>query len=105
MTRPNVSPHTPAPTRYAMDPTLTVDTFIAEVPIDPHPIDSFVYLREQLARAAVYVRWRLFLQSTPERAVTGIPDKRRAFVVTPLEVPKRWPVPDCWLCGGREGRN
>ena len=58
------------------DPTLTVDTFIAEVPIDAHR-SILVYLRQHGGRE--FVRWRIFHRH--RKHGTWYPDKRRAFVV------------------------
>jgi hypothetical protein len=65
-------PHKPP----ANDPTLTLDTFIAEVPMDAHR-SILVYLRQHGGR--VYVRWRVFHRH--RKHGKWYPDKRRAFVV------------------------
>jgi hypothetical protein len=53
-----------------------VDTFIAEVPIDPHR-SILVYLRQHAGRQ--YVRWRVFHRH--RKHGKWYPDKRRAFVI------------------------
>lgn len=60
----------------AGDVTLTVDTFMAEVPLDPRR-SVLVYLRRHGGRE--FVRWRVFHR----HSVGGnwYPDRRRAFVV------------------------
>jgi hypothetical protein len=58
------------------DATLTVDTFIAEVPIDTHR-SILVYHREHGGRQ--YIRWRVFHRH--RKHGNWYPDKRRAFVV------------------------
>ena len=67
-----IPPHKPP----ANDVTLTVDTFIAEVPMDAHRA-ILVYLREHGGRQ--YVRWRVFHRH--RKHGRWYPDKRRAFVV------------------------
>ena len=68
----------PSPDQPKIDPTLTVDTFIAEVPIDPHR-SILVYLRQHGGRQ--YVRRRIFHRHRKD--AHWYPDKRRAFVVLP----------------------
>ena len=58
------------------DPTLTVDTFIGEVPVDAHRA-VLVFLREHGGKR--YVRWRMFHKHRQNQY--WYPDKRRAFVV------------------------
>jgi hypothetical protein len=60
----------------AADVTLTVDTFIAEVPIDPGRC-ILVYLRQHGGRQ--FVRWRVFHKHG--KGGNWYPDKRRWFVV------------------------
>ncbi|MGH7176763.1 MAG: hypothetical protein ACREJC_05225 [Tepidisphaeraceae bacterium] len=67
-------PSTNAPD--APDPTLILDTFIAEVPIDEHRV-ILVYLRRHGGRD--FVRWRVFHRH--RKFGNWYPDKRRAFVV------------------------
>lgn len=68
----------------ANDATLTVDTFIGEVPIDPRRC-ILVYLRKHGGRQ--FIRWRVFHLRTPGCWYPGgqrgcwYPDKRRAFVI------------------------
>jgi hypothetical protein len=71
-TYPPIPPAKPPPS----DPTLTVDTFIAEVSIDSHR-SILVYLREHGGRQ--YVRWRVFHRH--RRHGNWYPDKHRSFVV------------------------
>jgi hypothetical protein len=66
----------PSQGQNKIDPTLTIDTFIAEVPIDPHR-SILVYLRQHGGRQ--YVRWRVFHRH--RKHAHWYPDKRRAFVV------------------------
>ncbi|HEX8522419.1 MAG TPA: hypothetical protein VF669_09195 [Tepidisphaeraceae bacterium] len=66
-----LNPSAPKP-----DPTLTVDTFIAEVPLEPHR-SILVYLREHGGRQ--YVRWRVFHRH--RKSGLWYPDKRRSFVI------------------------
>jgi hypothetical protein len=61
------------------DPRYTIDTFIAEVPLDPNRA-ILVYMREHGGRR--YIRWRVFHRHRKGR--NWYPDKRRAFVV-PVE--------------------
>lgn len=61
----------------AGDVTLTVDTFIAEVPVDPQRC-ILVYLRQHGGRQ--YVRWRVFHKHG--QGGNWYPDKRRAFVLS-----------------------
>jgi hypothetical protein len=58
---------------------LTIDTFIAEVPLDENRC-ILVYRRQHGGR--LYVRWRVFHRHRKSRK--WYPDKRRAFVV-PLD--------------------
>src|SRR5215213_11291188 len=66
----------PSHEKEKIDPTLTLDTFIAEVPVDPRR-SILVYLRQHGGRQ--YVRWRVFHRH--RKHGTWYPDKRRAFVV------------------------
>jgi hypothetical protein len=56
--------------------TLTVDTFIAEVPIDPERT-ILVYLRQHGGRS--FVRWRVFHKHRKHGG--WYPDWRRAFII------------------------
>lgn len=66
----------------AADVTLTVDTFIAEVPIEASR-SILVYLRRHGGRE--YVRWRVFHKHA--KGGNWYPDRRRAFVI-PLAIAK-----------------
>jgi len=58
------------------DATYTVDTFIAEVSLDPHR-SILVYRRQHAGRT--FIRWRVFHRH--RRWGTWYPDKRRSFVI------------------------
>ena len=81
---------------HKKDATLTVDTFMAEVPIDAHR-SILVYLREHGGRQ--YIRWRVFHR---HRSLGHwYPDKRRAFDMVRWACRRSGPG----YCGGRKSEN
>src|SRR3954470_4301925 len=75
---PNVTP-VPPDISHPGDPTLTEDTFIGEVPLDPHR-SILVFRRRHAGRT--FIRWRVFHRH--RKGGNWYPDKRRGFVI-PLD--------------------
>ena len=68
-----------------LDVTLTIDTFVAEVPLDEHRV-ILVYHRQHGGRC--YIRWRVFHKH--RKGGNWYPDKRRALVI-PIHAADAWP--------------